>query len=84
MQCYFATTGWLTELQIHAPNAIAPAILGRYRILYDAYVAQRHLIPPEQLYEISFSVLEADPITQVQAIYQALSLNYSDTLNTLL
>ena len=68
MQRYFETAGWLTCLQTPDPDALTPAILRRYRILYDAYMAQRHLIPPEQLCEVRFSALEANPIAQVQAI----------------
>ena len=43
---------------------------------YNTYVTQRRLIPPEQLCEVHFSALEAKPIAQAQAIYDALSLNY--------
>lgn len=82
MQRYFEIAGWLTYLQNPDPDALTPAILRRYEVLYGAYLAQRHLIPQGQLCEIGFSALEADSISQVQGIYDVLSLNYSSMFET--
>ena len=49
---------------------------------YDAYFAQKPLIPAGQLHEIRFSSLERDPIAQVQTIYRTLKLSYSKKLDS--
>jgi hypothetical protein len=46
----------------------------KYNEVYDAYFADRHLIPPKQLYELAFEDLESDPIGQIRAIYNHLDL----------
>ena len=81
MRHYFHTAGWLTYLQKPDLEVLDQAILRRYRLLYDAYFAQRNLIPPDQFYEVSFSALEQDPISEVKQIYHQFQLSYSDTLN---
>ena len=81
MQRYFATAGWRTYLQKPNLQAIDAGILRRYQILYDAYFAQKDLIPAGQFCEVRFSDLEREPIQQVQAIYQALSLPYSEVFD---
>ncbi|MEO0536732.1 MAG: sulfotransferase [Cyanobacteria bacterium P01_A01_bin.123] len=82
MRYYFETAGWLTCLQKPDADARDRAILRRYRILYDAYFAQKSLIPPGQFHEVSFSALAQDPIAQVQAIYQTLDLPYTEGFET--
>lgn len=77
MQHYFDTAGWLTYLQTPDTQTRDRAILRRYRILYDAYFAQKSLIPAGQFCEVRFSALAADPIAQVQAIYDTLALPYT-------
>ncbi len=78
MRRYYNTAGWLNCLQKPDLETLDQAILRRYRLLYDAYFEQRSLIPQNQFYELAFSDLEQDPLTQVQAIYQQLQLSYSD------
>lgn len=40
-----------------------------YRHLFDVYGRTRHLIPPQQLWELRFEDLEADPVTEMRRIY---------------
>jgi hypothetical protein len=46
----------------------------QYREMYEAYFEERSLIPEGRLHEVSFEDLEADPMGQVRAVYQALRL----------
>ncbi len=49
-------------------------ILRVYKQVYDAYFADRPLVPPGQLHELSFEELEADPVGQLRGTYRALGL----------
>ena len=49
-------------------------VLRTYVEMYDAYFADREVIPPGQLVEIAYEDLERDPIGQLRAIYAGLSL----------
>lgn len=82
MRHYYLTAGWLTYLQRPQLEVLDESILRRYRLLYDAYFEQRHLIPADQFYEVSFADLAHDPLGQVRAIYEALKLPYSPNLDT--
>ena len=42
--------------------------------MYDAFFEERGLIPPGQYHEVRFEELEADPIGQMQRVYEALDL----------
>lgn len=81
MQHYFATAGWLTYLQKPDLQGCDRAILRRYRILYDAYFAQKDLIPAGQFHEIGFSDLEQDPIGRVREIYRAFNWPLSEAFD---
>ena len=52
----------------------AEGVLRAYTEMYDAYFADRETIPPGQLIEIAFEDLERDPVGQLRAIYEGLSL----------
>ncbi len=49
-------------------------ILRQYRAMYDAYFAERDLIPKGRLCEVAFELLESDPIGELRRIYQELDL----------
>lgn len=49
-------------------------VLRGYAEMYDAYFADREVIPPGQLVEIAYEDLERDPAGQVRAVYEGLSL----------
>jgi hypothetical protein len=42
--------------------------------MYDAYFADREHVPAGQLIEIAYEDLEHDPVGQVRAVYEGLSL----------
>ena len=42
--------------------------------MYDAYFAEKHLIPAGNLHEIAFADLERDPIGELRRMYAALRL----------
>ncbi len=42
--------------------------------MYDAYFADRDLIPPGRLVEVAYEDLERDPVGQVRSVYDGLSL----------
>jgi len=49
-------------------------MLAQYEEAFDAYFAQRDLIPRERFHEIGYDRLVADPIGQLRETYAALSL----------
>jgi hypothetical protein len=46
----------------------------QYKTVYDAFFAQRGLIPANQFAEIRFEDLERDPLNQMRQAYAALNL----------
>jgi hypothetical protein len=50
------------------------AVLRTYTTMYDAYFADRALIPPGQLVEVAYEDLERDPMGQLRTIYDGLAL----------
>ena len=50
------------------------AVLRTYKTMYDAYFDDRYLIPPGRLVEIAYEDLDRDPLGQIRAIYEGLSL----------
>jgi omega-hydroxy-beta-dihydromenaquinone-9 sulfotransferase len=73
-QHYFDTATWYTYLQRTDLESINRRILERYTVLYDAFFAERGLIPPGHYHEVSFEELETDPMGQVELLYQQLGL----------
>ena len=59
---------------------IAPGIIKRYALMYDAFFEQRELIPANNFIEIKFEELEQDKIGQVEKIYNQLNINGFETL----
>ncbi|MBV9126496.1 MAG: sulfotransferase [Verrucomicrobia bacterium] len=74
-QHYYDTAMWHTYLQ-RPPSAAAinARILSRYTALYDAYCAQRDLIPAGHFHEIRFTDLERDPVGEMRTLYDKLAL----------
>lgn len=62
------------RLQRADVTSIDDRILDVYRRMYDAYFDDRPRIPAGQIHEVSYEELVADPISQVQAVYEALGL----------
>jgi hypothetical protein len=49
-------------------------VLQTYRTMYEAYLADCSLVPPGQLIELAYEDLDREPLTQLERIYQQLSL----------
>jgi hypothetical protein len=49
-------------------------IIERYQRMYEAYFAERSLIPPGRLVELRYEDLVQDPLDQLQRIYEQLDL----------
>lgn len=63
------------------PRAVdVGAVLRTYTAMYDAYFADRALIPPGQLVEVPYEDLERDPVGQLRAVYDGLSLGDFETV----
>lgn len=71
---FFDTAGWYTYLQRPDLGAIDEGILARHEAMYDAFHEDLPLIPEGQFHEIRFDALEADPMREIAATYEALSL----------
>jgi hypothetical protein len=48
--------------------------LHQWQEMYDAYFAERHLIPDGNLYEMAFSDLEQDPTAALRRMYESLHM----------
>jgi hypothetical protein len=70
----YALASWWFSLKSARHVDWSERIIRQYREMYDVYFQERKLIPKRSLYELSFEDLEADPVGQVRAIYEALDL----------
>jgi hypothetical protein len=64
----------LHRVQSYRTDELDEWILGQYRIMYDAFFEERGLIPAGRYHEMGFEELEADPIGQLQGMYERLKL----------
>jgi hypothetical protein len=71
----FLVNSALNGLQRPRENDLDDWILRQYQMMYDAFFAQRSLIPAGQYHEVAFERLEADPIGEVGQIYETLGLS---------
>ena len=65
------------SLQFQRPRAdddLDGRVLRRYRVMHDAYFAERDLIPEGHFHELAFEDLELDPVGQIRKTYEALQL----------
>jgi hypothetical protein len=74
-QHYFDTAVWFTYLQQPNRRKVDERILRRYTVLYDAYFADRCLIPAGRHHELAFADLEQDPVGQLRLLYEKLNLS---------
>ena len=49
-------------------------VIRQYNEVYDAFFEERGLVPDGRFHELAFEALEADPVGQVQSLYEALAL----------
>lgn len=62
------------RLQVGPRKVDEDAVLRTYQTMYEAYFADRDLVPPGCLVEIAYEDLDRDPLSQLRSIYEALSL----------
>jgi hypothetical protein len=55
-------------------SSLRERILHGYEDMFDAFFAERSLIPPGRFAEVAFNELESDPVGQVERIYGELGL----------
>jgi omega-hydroxy-beta-dihydromenaquinone-9 sulfotransferase len=67
-------------LQRPDPARIDDGIIRRYEMMYDAFFAERGLIPAGQYCEVGFEDLERDIVGQVGMVYEQLGLRGFDAL----
>lgn len=70
----------LSQLQFPDKDAMIDEILRRYRIMYDAYFTDRHLIPRGRLAEIRYEDFEGDIVEGVRQVHSAIGLDNWDVL----
>jgi hypothetical protein len=69
-----AKVGPFFQFQRRDPDGLDEFILWRYREMYDAYLADRALVPPEQIAEVSYRKLTRDTIPTLRRIYESIGL----------
>ncbi|MCA8921131.1 MAG: sulfotransferase [Planctomycetes bacterium] len=70
---FFDTTLWYVLLQRPRESQVE-GVLRRYRMIYDAYLRERHTVPAGNLCEVRFEDLEAQPLETLERIYGELGL----------
>ncbi|MCU0490105.1 MAG: sulfotransferase [Chloroflexaceae bacterium] len=70
----------LSYLQKPNLGQVDEGIIRRYKMVYEAFFAQRHMVPAGQFCEIRFEELEKDIVGQVGQIYKELNLAGFDAL----
>jgi hypothetical protein len=70
----FDSHGWYLYLQKPDVQAIEETILRMYNHVFDAFFADRPLIPRGQYHEVAFADLERRPLEVVEETYRALGL----------
>lgn len=71
---YYDTATWFSYLQRPDLGKIDDRIIARHARVHDAYLDQRHLIPPGRLHEVSFDELEQSPMRTIETLYQKLDI----------
>src|SRR6185436_18881408 len=66
----------LNWTRLQSPSSIdwTARALCQWREMYDAYFAERSLIPAGNLHELAFADLERDPIGEIRRTYEVLDL----------
>ena len=64
------TAYWYSYLNTPTNKEVIEFIVWQYQCLYRNYTRDRSLIPRENLYELSFNALNADPMSEIANIYE--------------
>jgi hypothetical protein len=71
---YYDTAMWHTYLQVPDRGGIDDEIIHRYRDVFEAFFADKELIPQGNFHEVSFADVESDPLSVTDGIYDALGI----------
>ncbi len=71
---FYRKTLEITQLQTIGQDEIEANVLYFYSQLLQRFLAEKHLIPPQNLVQVRFEDLEADPLAELCRIYQHLQL----------
>ena len=71
---YFDTAMWYTYLQRPDLDGLDERILRRYTTMFDAFFADRPLIPAGRFHEMRFDDLAQNPLEEIRRMYDALDL----------
>lgn len=63
-------------LQRPDPSTTEEMVLSLYEQMYRAYLAQRALLPPGRSHEVKFEDLKAEPMAQMQKLYDEVGLEH--------
>jgi hypothetical protein len=64
----------ITQLQAISRSEIEANILLFYTQMMQKFLAEKHLIPPENLVEVKFENLDTNPLAELRRIYERLNL----------
>jgi hypothetical protein len=67
------------SLQIRGGYSLEDHIFDMFELMYDRFERERALIPPSNVYELRYEDLVANPLPQLEAIYQRLNLGDFET-----
>lgn len=71
---FYDTAAWHTYLQRPPLARLDEQVVERYTTLYDAYFAERALIPEGRFHEVRFDDLETNPVRELEKLYARFSL----------
>ena len=77
---FFRSTISALSLQSIPSRELEFQILNCYRAMIERYESERHLIPPQNMYEMRFEEFSANPVEGVEAIYEHLKLGDFNTI----
>ncbi len=67
------------SLQIRRERPLEEHVFEMFELMYERFEQERALIPDENFYELRYEDLVADPLPQLEAIYQRLKLGDFET-----
>jgi omega-hydroxy-beta-dihydromenaquinone-9 sulfotransferase len=70
----FLVSSEMNGLQPPRTHDLDDSIFRQYRTMYDAFFAERSLIPSGHYHEVAFEQLESNPVGEVARLYESLSL----------
>lgn len=70
----------MMQLQRPDNSGLERRVIEQYRVMHDAFLEERSLVPRERFFELSYEALEKDPVLQIRSIYRHFNLPGFDAL----